>query len=91
MTDTPKFTPVFGRKERQFDRLWQAVQYATGYDAQGMSTAQEPAFTNQWYELGRRDAIEDAMQEKLKQAVERVRLANKSLKTFDAMLDEVCK
>lgn len=91
MTDTPKFTPVFGRKTRQFDRLWQAVQYATGYDAQGMSTAQEPAFSNKWYELGRKDAIEDATPMTMVEFLKRRKAEIAAGKTFDQMLGEVSR
>jgi hypothetical protein len=54
--------------------MWEAVQYATGYSAHGMGTAQAAAYTNQWYELGRRDAVEDQAQAK-------------TGPTFDAMID----
>lgn len=92
MTDTPKFVPIFGRKDRQFDRLWQAVQYATGYDAQSMSIAQDPAWPNQWFELGKADAIEDAQKPVATTPMNFIPRRPAQLgKTFDQMLDEVSR
>jgi hypothetical protein len=89
MTDKPpKFTPVFGRPTRQFDRMWQSVQYATGYDAHTMGTAQDRAFTNPWYEMGRKDAIEDKLLADIALHMAQVKVQIKA-ETFDQMIDGV--
>lgn len=82
----PKFTPVFGRKTRQFDRMWQAVRYSSGYSAQQMGSAEHQDYTDQHYQLGVCDAREDARRVILER-----HLDARSAMTFDQMLEGVCK
>jgi hypothetical protein len=95
MTDTPKFTPIYGRQDRRFDRMIQAVWYSRGYDDQMRGSVQLDH--NEFYELGRTDADEDArkpadpMPITFAQFLERRKAKVLAGKTFDQLLDEVRK
>jgi len=82
----PKFTPVFGRKTRKFDRMWQSVRYSSGYSAQQTGAAEHQDYTDQWYQLGVCDAREDGRRVILER-----HLDERAAMTFDQMLEGVCK
>jgi tRNA isopentenyl-2-thiomethyl-A-37 hydroxylase MiaE len=82
----PHFTPVFGRKTRQFERMWQAVRYSSGYSAQQMGTAEHQTYTDKHYQQGVADAREDA-----KRAILVKHLDERAAQTFDQMLEGACK
>lgn len=88
--NAPHFTPVFGRKTRQFERMWQAVRYSSGYSAQQMGTAEHQTYTDKHYQLGVADAREDATVMTFTQYLARRQEALKG-KAFDQLLEGACK
>ena len=82
----PHFTPVFGRKTRSFERMWQAVRYSSGYSAQQTGSAEHQDYTDQHYQLGVSDAREDGIRVILER-----HLDERAAMTFDQMLDGACK
>jgi hypothetical protein len=60
---TQTFSPKSGRTDRKFGKVWQAVRYETGYSAYKMGIG-DPNYSDEFYVLGRRDAIIERVSKK---------------------------
>lgn len=85
------YIPTLGRKTRTFTSRDHVVQYDNGYSAQQLGVAYPHQQTSQEYDMGVKDAQEDATQMTFAQYLNKRRAALNVDATFDQRLMELCQ